>query len=54
MMLGCSTNPETKARLAEIGAHGAGRKHPDELQDYIASETAKSKAVIDRARTRPG
>ena len=45
-------DPEIIVRIAEIGAQAAGST-PGELQAYIASETAKWKAVIDRAGITP-
>lgn len=47
-----TNDPAIQARLAEIGAQGVGNT-PDELQNFITSETTKWKAVIDRAEIGP-
>jgi tripartite-type tricarboxylate transporter receptor subunit TctC len=47
-----TSDPAIQAQLATIGAQGLGSA-PDELRDFIASETSKWKAVIERARIAP-
>lgn len=45
-------SPDIAARLAEIGLRGVGSS-PGETRDYVAAETAKWKAVIERADIQP-
>jgi len=44
--------PDVQARLAEIGLRGVGSSAA-EMRDYVAAETAKWKAVVEKAGIKP-
>lgn len=44
--------PDVQSRLGELGLRGVGSS-PAEMRDYVAAETAKWKAVIEKAGIQP-